>query len=166
MECGQLGIKVLVTPWKNSQGSLNETQSRSTWDEPDASPKQKGRKDDENRSNTLHVEASRDTCQTRTASHRLQNNNSLSKSKIVASFLLPMNFNVPEILLLPLEGTEMSDFIRHLRNIASEFTFRTWWILVLFLQCVCVWISTKNLIRNWICKYFLTKDVYTSVRSS
>lgn len=40
---------------------------------------------------------------------------SYQRAKIVASFLLPMNFNVPEILLLPLEGAEMSDFIRHLK---------------------------------------------------
>lgn len=51
---------------------------------------------------------------------------SYQRAKIVENFLLPMNFNVPEILLLPLEGAEMSDFIRHLRNFASEFTFRTW----------------------------------------
>lgn len=30
MECGRLGIKAPVAPWKISQGSLNETQSRST----------------------------------------------------------------------------------------------------------------------------------------
>lgn len=51
---------------------------------------------------------------------------SYQRTKIVESFLLPMNFNVPEILLLPLEGAEVLDFIRHFRNFASEFTFRTW----------------------------------------
>lgn len=79
MECGRLAIKAPVALWKISQGSLNETQSRSTSDEPDASPHQKDRKDDETESNTLPVEAFRD--QTRTLSHRLQNNNFLSKSK-------------------------------------------------------------------------------------
>lgn len=51
---------------------------------------------------------------------------SYQKAKIVESFLLLINFNVPEILLLLLEGAEMSDFIGHLRNFASESTFRTW----------------------------------------
>lgn len=51
---------------------------------------------------------------------------SYQRAKTVESFLLLMNFNVPEILLLLLEGAEMLDVIRHLRNFASESTFRTW----------------------------------------
>lgn len=41
-ECGRLGVKAPVAPWKISQGSLNETQSRSKWEELDASLHQIG----------------------------------------------------------------------------------------------------------------------------
>lgn len=50
---------------------------------------------------------------------------SCSRAKVAESCVLPKEFNTAEIPLLPLEGTETPDFIKHLRNFALESIFRT-----------------------------------------